>query len=65
MDGETCFGRVTGFPLDRRHVDRVGEALDRLPKLIVRFDPVDKSQSRVVEEDNPALPFEVDLNEGV
>jgi hypothetical protein len=65
VGGESWYGTVTGFSMSRTRVDGVGDAVDQLPSIWVRYDPVDASQSRVLNEDNPKLPFEVDLNEGV
>jgi hypothetical protein len=64
VNGATCYGVVKGTSINRELVDKVGDAVETLPGLSVRYDPNDGSLSRVLNEDNPKLPFWVDLNEG-
>jgi hypothetical protein len=65
VGGESWYGTVTGSSMSRTRVDHVGDAVYALPSIWIRYHPADASQSRVLGKDNPNLPFNVDLNEGV
>ena len=64
VNGETNYGVATGFELDRSRADEVAVAVDALGVIWVRYDPSDPYQNRILNADNPKLPFEVDLAEG-
>lgn len=50
--------------MGREHMDRIFNVMEALPLVRIRYDPADAYQNRIFNEDNPKLPFEVDLNEG-
>lgn len=53
-------GSCTGHPIRDGNMNSVRAKLDASPVLLVRVNPADPSQSRVLNSDNPRLPFEVD-----
>lgn len=61
VSGQTEEGSATGMPIQDERINQIGDALDELSALRIRYDPSDPSRSRLLNEDNPGLPFEVDL----
>lgn len=60
VNGETHYGFATGFQIGHGEIHRIGDEVEALPSLRVRYNPVDPYASRVLNEDNPKLRFEVD-----
>jgi hypothetical protein len=60
VNRETQRGFATGFPVGHREINQIGDSVDMLQTMRVRYDPIDPYSNRVLNEDNPNLPFEVD-----
>jgi hypothetical protein len=58
VDGQTQYGFTTGYT--NTEINKIGDAVGVLGELKVRFDPSDPYVNRVLNEDNPTLPFTVD-----
>src|SRR3984957_15855885 len=59
VSGRIEYGSATGFST-KKDINPVADAVDALGELRIRFDPADTSINRVLNEDNPRLPFEID-----
>lgn len=60
VNGETWYGTCTGSPSGVRELGRARSAMSAVRVLHVRYDPCDSGSSRVLNSDNPDLPFEID-----
>ena len=60
INGETRNGSCISGPFRDAEVEKVRSALSAIPVLRVRYDPADPAESRVLNRDNPRLPFEID-----
>jgi len=60
LDEQGYSGTCNSFKIRSEDALRIGQALDASPVLQVRVNPDDPSQSRILNSDNPRLPFEVD-----
>ena len=60
VNGETWYGTCIGYLLGDAEIEKVRSALSAIPVLRVRYDPSDPAESRVLNRDNPKLPFETD-----
>ena len=60
VNSETQYGSATGSPVGHREINQIGDSVDVLQSVRVRYNPVDPYTNRVLNEDNPHLPFEVD-----
>jgi len=60
VNGETWYGSCVGFPLRDTDVEKARSVLSAVPSLYVRYDRSDPAKSRVLNRDNPRLPFEID-----
>ena len=70
VNGETHYGSATGFDIE--YPPKTGfdfgdtatrakrTAMDATTTLRVRYDPADPMSSRILNRDNPTLPFEID-----
>jgi|ERR1700722_1645588 hypothetical protein len=63
FNGQTYTGSATGLPIKDDQINQVGDVVDSLSGLSVRFDPENAERSRILNEDNPRVPFEIDLLE--
>jgi hypothetical protein len=61
VNGQTQVGSATGLPIKDDRVNQIGDVMDSLPALRIRYDPVNPEKSRILNEDNPQIPFEIDL----
>ena len=61
VNGQSEDGSATGMPIRDERINQIGEVLDSLPALRIRYDPTNPRTSRLLNEDNPELPFEIDL----
>lgn len=59
-NGQTLDGSATGFPIKDDGINRIGDVIDSLPTVCVRYDPANPERSRILNEDNPRIPFEID-----
>jgi hypothetical protein len=57
VNGQIEYG-FTGY--SSKEINKVGDAVDGLGELRIRFDPVDPYMNRVLNEDKPGLPFAID-----
>jgi hypothetical protein len=70
VNGETHYGSATGFDADDSPTTGFNfedpptgakcAAMDATTTLRVRYDPADPMSSRILNRDNPTLPFEID-----
>jgi hypothetical protein len=60
VNGETYDGSATGTPIKDDRINQIGDVIDSLPAVRVRYDPVSPERSRILNEDNPRIPFEID-----
>lgn len=60
VNGLSQIGSATGLPIKDGRINQVGDVIDALPALCVRYDPANPERTRVLNEDNPRLPFEID-----
>ena len=63
VNGQSHVGSATGLPINGDQVNKIGDVVDSFPTLHVRYDPADPEKSRILNEDNPHVPFEIDLLE--
>ena len=61
VNGEAHGGWATGLPIKDDRINQIGDAVDLLPALRVRYDPVNPDRSQILNEDNSRIPFEIDL----
>lgn len=70
VNGETHYGSATGFDIGDPLTTgfNMGDpptkvkraAMDAATTLHIRYDPADPMSSRILNRDNPTLPFEID-----
>lgn len=60
VNGQTHVGSVTGLPIKDDRINQFGDVIDSLPTVRVRYDPANPERSRILNEDNPHIPFEID-----
>lgn len=60
VNGETHDGSATGQPIKDDRINQIGDVIDSLPTVRVRYDPGNPERSRILNEDNPRIPFEID-----
>ena len=61
VNGQTLDGSVTGLPIKDARINQIGDVIDSFSNLRVRYNPSDPAKSRILNEDNPEIPFEIDL----
>jgi hypothetical protein len=54
VNGETHDGSATGQPIKDDRINQIGDMIDSLPAVRVRYDPANPDRSRVLNEDNPS-----------
>jgi len=60
VNGQTHDGSATGMPIEDDRINHLGDVIDSLPGISVRYDPANPERSRILNEDNPRIPFEID-----
>ena len=60
VNGQTHDGSATGSPIKDDRINQIGDVVDSLPTVRVRYDPTNPKMSRILNEDNPRIPFEID-----
>jgi hypothetical protein len=60
VNGQPYDGSATGLPVKDDRINQVGDAIDSFATLRVRYDPTNPEKSRILNEDNPSIPFEID-----
>ncbi len=61
VSGQTQVGSAMGLPIKDDKVNQIGDVMDSLPSLLIRYDPANPERSRILNEVNPQIPFEIDL----
>ena len=60
VNGQNYDGSATGSPVRDDRINQIGDVIDSLPTVRVRYDPASPRPSRILNEDNPRIPFEID-----
>jgi len=60
VNGQTHDGSATGQPIKDGRINQIGDVIDSLSAVRVRYDPTNPERSRILNEDNPRIPFEID-----
>ena len=60
VNGQAHDGSATGLPIKDDRINQIGDVIDSFPALRVRYDQANPERSRVLNEDNPGIPFEID-----
>jgi hypothetical protein len=60
VNGQTQDGSATGLPIKDDQINQTGDVMDSLPALSIRYDPDNPQRSRILNEDNPLVPFKID-----
>ena len=60
VNGQAHDGAATGMPIRDDGINQIGDVIDSLPAVRVRYDPTNPEKSRILNEDNPRIPFEID-----
>jgi hypothetical protein len=60
VNGRTYKGSATGLPISDDRINEIGDAIDSLPTVRVRYDPAQLNASRILNADNPGIPFKID-----
>ena len=63
VNGQAHDGSATGLSIKDDRINQIGDVIDSFPTLRVRYDPVNPERSGILNEDNPHVPFEIDLLE--
>lgn len=58
--GRTHDGSATGFKIEDDQINPIGDVIDSLSSVRVRYDPSNPDRNRILNEDNPQIPFEID-----
>jgi len=58
--GETFYGSAVGTSIELDQIDVITDAINRIGIIHVRYDPFDPGSNRLLNQDNPEIPFEVD-----
>jgi len=59
-NGKAHDGSATGSHISDDQINQVGDIIDSLGTVQVRYDPAKPERSRFLNEDNPRIPFEID-----
>lgn len=60
VNGQSHDGSAAGLPIKDDQINQIGDVIDSIPTLRVRYDPANPQRSRILNEDNPRIPFEID-----
>ena len=60
FEGANYTGSCTGFETRKGNMQSIEDKLEAAKVLLVRVNPEDPSQSRILNSDNPRFPFEID-----
>ena len=60
VNGESHDGSATGLPIKDDQINRIGDVIDSLQVVRIRYDPNNPKRSRLLNEDNPRIPFQID-----
>jgi hypothetical protein len=60
VSGQVHEGSATGLSIKDDRINQIGDVIDFFPTLRVRYDPTRPERSRILNEDNPRIPFAID-----
>jgi hypothetical protein len=60
INGETFYGSAVGTSIELKQINQVPDAINGIGIVHVRYDPSDPGSSRLLNRDNPIIPFEID-----
>jgi hypothetical protein len=60
VNGQTHDGSATGRPVEDDRINEIGDVIDSVSTVLVRYDPANPERNRILNEDNPRVPFEID-----
>ena len=60
VNGQSHEGSATGLPIKDDQINQIGDVIDSVSTLRVRYDPANPERNRILNEDNPRIPFEID-----
>jgi hypothetical protein len=60
VNGQTHDGSATGLPIEDDRIKQIGDVIDSVPTVRVRYVPANPERSRILNEDNPRIPFQID-----
>jgi hypothetical protein len=60
VNGQAYEGSATGLSIKDDRINQIGDVIDSFPTLRVRYDQANPGISRILNEDNPRIPFEID-----
>jgi len=60
VNGQSHDGSASGLPIKDDQINQIGDVIESIPTLRVRYDPANPQRSRILNEDNPRIPFEID-----
>jgi hypothetical protein len=60
VNGQSHDGSATGMAIKDDQINQIGDVIDSFSILRVRYDPTDPERNRILNEDNPRIPFEID-----
>lgn len=53
VNGQTHDGSATGLSIRDDRINQIGNVIDSIPSVRVRYDPANPQRSRLLNEDNP------------
>ena len=59
-DGQAHDSSATGSSIRDDQINQIGDVIGSLATVRVRYDPAKPGRSRLLNEDNPRIPFEID-----
>ena len=59
-DGTAHYGEAKGSPMKDDLIKQVGDVIESIGSVQVRYDPAEPDRCRLLNEDNPRIPFVVD-----
>lgn len=60
IQGETFYCSAIGASYGQEQMNQIEEAIKNVGIVHVRYNPSDPGSSRILNPDNPEIPFEVD-----
>ncbi|HWG17573.1 MAG TPA: hypothetical protein VN678_06895 [Acidobacteriaceae bacterium] len=60
VSGQAHDGSATGSPIKDDQINQIGDLIDSLSSVKIRYDPAKPERSRLLNEDNPRIPFDID-----
>ena len=60
VNGLTHNGSATGAPIKDDEINRIGDVIESIDAVRVRYNPANPERSRILNEDNPRVLFQID-----